>query len=324
MNNSVTEQELLQLSEIAGYDKWEKLDRYFPETKYVPKSERLKTGVINLPPKKQKAVSEKFKMYSYYMNGQRYIVRTDTIDNFEREAKLAVFADRIFREGGVYVSSPVEVDAYCNEERVYSIYSFFGGDNLARRLPEFSTSHQHSFGVEAGKQLKKFHSVLPKEEDKPNAREDMFIILTRLEEKGIKYNGYEQAVSFLKKYHSLPESRPVTAVHGDFSANALFLDKDLNVGLLPIEKSEYDDPITDLVTLPDGYSLPFIKGVFKGLFEGQIPKDFFELLNYYSTLKALTDIDKAQTKEEMRIALARATKVAADYDGYQSSIPVWY
>lgn len=323
-HNGITDEELKQLSHIEHFGQWERIDRYFPETRYVPESDKIKTGVINLPPRKEKKISDSLKLYTVTKNGKTFLLRTDVSDRFAEEAQLAVFADKIFDKGGAYVSSPIEVGGYLKDTMVYSLYNFFCGDNLARRLPDFSTSHQLSFGVEAGKLLKKIHSILPDPEDTPNIHEDMFLILTRLEEKGIKYEGFREASDFMKRYHSLPENRPVTAVHGSFSANALFLDRDLNVGILPLNTAQWDDPISDLVSLPDSYSLPFIKGVFKGLYNGELPKDFFELLCFYSSYRALSDIDAAQNKEDLEIALIRAKKISDDYEKYQSSIPIWY
>lgn len=323
-HNGITEEELKNLCDIENSDKWERIDRYFPETRYSPKNDKIKTGVIGLPPKREKPLSDTLKMYTVKQEGKTYLLRTDVVERFSREGEIAAFADRVFSEGGVYVSSPIEVGAFCGDTMVYSIYNFFCGENLARRLPEYPTSHQLSFGIEAGKQLKKLHSILPGEEDSPNKWADMFLVLTRLNEKGIKYEGFEQASEFMKKYHALPENRPVTAVHGSFSANSLFLDKDLNVGVLPLQDFCWDDPITDLITLPDGYSMPFVKGVFKGLYEGELPKDFFELLCFYSTLSAISDIDSAENKEDLNIALLRAKKLAKDYDNYQSVVPSWY
>ena len=323
-HNGVTEEELKQLSDIEGFQQWERIDRYFPETSYVPDSDKIKTGTISLPPAKKIKPSESLKQYTIRKNGKVFLLRTDFSERFSEEAELAAFAHRVFEEGGAYVSSPLEVGAYFGDTMVYSVYNFFCGDNLARRLSEFSTSHQLSFGIEAGKLLKKLHSILPEDEDTPVQHEDMFLILTKLEEKGIKYEGFAEASAFMKKYHALPDNRPVTAVHGSFSANSLFLDKDLNVGILPLETVLWDDPVTDLISLSDSYSLPFMKGVFKGLFDGQLPKDFFELLCFYSTYRVLNDIDSAESKEDMDMALHRAKKLSEDYEKYQSVIPIWY
>ena len=322
-HNGVTEEELKQLSDIEGYQQWERVDRYFPETSYVPESE-AKAGNQGLSPAKKIKPSPSLKMYTVRKGGKDFLLRTDFSERYEEEAALAAFAHRIFEEGGAYVSSPLEVGAYFNDTMVYSLYNFFCGDNLARRLPEFSTSHQLSFGVEAGKLLKKLHTILPEEDDKPVHHEDMFLILTKLEEKGINYEGFGEASAFMKKYHALPDNRPVTAVHGSFSANSLFLDKDLNVGILPLETAQWDDPVTDLISLSDSYSLPFMKGVLKGLFEGQLPKDFFELLCFYRTYGLLSDIDAADSKEELDAAVLRAQKLSEDYEKYQRVIPSWY
>lgn len=323
-HNGITEEELKQLSTIEGFDKWQKLERYFPETRYVPDSSKLKTGVISIPPKTEKLPSPTLRLYTVVTGGKKLLMRTDTIGRFEKECELAAFTDRIFNEGGVYVSSPVEVGAFDGDRKVYSLYNFFCGDNLARRLPEFSTSHQHAFGIEAGKQLAKLQSVLPAPDDKPSEKTDIFLMLTRMEEKGIKYDSFAEASEFLKRHHSIPENRPVTAKHGSFSANTLFLDKDLNVGMLPLSDAYWGDPVSDLAFLSDGYSLPFIKGVFKGMYNGLLPNDFFELLAYYTTVAALSDVESAADEAQKENAIVRARKIAADLDNYQSVIPIWY
>lgn len=323
--NGVSQEEMTMLSTIEGYGKWKTLDRYDPEKRYIPDSNKMKTGVICLPPIKKRAKSPTLKLYAVTTEeGKKLLIRTDRISRFEEECKLAALTDRIFNEAGVYTSSPLEVGAFEDDTMVYSMYNFFSGDNLAERLPEFYVPEQLSLGVEAGKQLKKLQTITPSEDDEVEVPEDMFVLLARLGEKGVNYQGFSQAAEFLKKHHYIIEKRPVTAIHGDFSANTLFLDSDLNVGMAPLQSVSWGDPITDLVTLPDGYSLPFIKGVYKGLFDGAPPKDFFELLSLYSTVKALRDIDTAITEEETAAAILRAQKIAAEYDNYQSVIPSWY
>lgn len=323
--NGVSQEEMTMLSTIEGYGRWKTLDRYDPENRYIPDSNKLKTGVICLPPIKKRARSLTLKIYAVTTeDGKNLLIRTDRISRFDEECRLAALTDRVFNEAGVYTSSPMEVGAFNDDTMVYSMYNFFSGENLAARLPEFYVPEQLALGVEAGKQLKKFHTITPAEDDEVNQPEDMFVLITRLAEKGVKYQGFSQAADFLKKHHYIIEKRPVTALHGDFSANTLFLDGDLNVGMAPLQSVEWGDPITDLVTLPDGYSLPFIKGVYKGLFDGAPPKDFFELLALYSTVKALRDIDTALTEEDTAAAIIRAQKIAAEYDNYQSIIPSWY
>ncbi|MCM1298661.1 MAG: aminoglycoside phosphotransferase family protein [Firmicutes bacterium] len=323
--NGVSQEEMTKLSTIEGYGKWKTLDGYDPDKRYIPDSNKLKTGVICLPPIKKKAKSPTLKIYAVTTeDGKNLLIRTDRISRFEEECKLAALTDRVFNEAGVYTSSPLEVGAFDDDAMVYSMYNFFSGENLASRLPEFYVPEQLALGVEAGKQLKKLQTLTPTEDDEVKPAEDIFALIARLAEKGIKYQGFGQAAEFLKKRSNITEQRPVTALHGDFSANTLFLDSDLNVGMAPLQSVAWGDPITDLVTLPDGYSLPFIKGVYKGFFDGAPPKDFFELLAIYSTVKALKDIDEAQTEEDSAAAIIRAQKTAAEYDGYQSVIPSWY
>lgn len=324
--NGLTQDELQELSDIEGYGKWLKIERFYPETRYIPEAGKHKTGVIAIPPRKQPPVSPLRRLYMITAaDGKKLLMKTDDISHFDREGEIAEFADRAFGEHGVYVSYPVEVGPYADETRVYSIYIFFGGDNLARQLPSLYVPQQHELGIEAGKQLKKFHMITPIGNATPRKpKEDIFLLLTKLEEKGVKYPGFKEAASFMKKRFDIADKRPVNALHGDFSANTLFIDKGLNVGMFPLEDPYWGDPIKDLISLQDSYSLPFMKGVLKGMFDGAPPSDFFELLAYYCTERALSDIDAASTEEEKAIAIIRAGKMAADLDNYQTVIPGWY
>ena len=316
--------ELKELSSIDAFERWTDIDKYNPEPRFVPDLNKQKTGVIFMPPRHEKPRPESLKMYILKQDGKPMLLRTRSSEDYEEECEIAAFADRIFREGGAYVSSPVEVGAYMEDTRVYSLYSYFGGDNLARRLPELYVPQQHALGVEAGKQLACLQKVKPTQDDKVAPVEDIFMLLTKLGEKGIKYNGFSQAEEFMKNHSSIINGRPVTALHGDFSAHTLFIDSSLSVGILPLEEVHWGDPVRDLASLSDSCSLPFIKGVFKGLYEGAPPKDFFDLLAYYSTERALIDIDTAENEAQLATAIARAEKLAADMDNYQSVVPVWY
>lgn len=321
--NGLSQDELKSLSDIEGFDTWTSIERFYPETRYVPENSKVKTGVISMPPKKRPPVSHDRKLYLVSTKGKKLLLKTDNISQFEKEAEIATFSNRAFNEGGVYVSYPIEVGAYAGETKVYSIYHFFSGDNLARRLPELHIPQQLELGVEAGKQLKKLHSITAKGAP-PEGEEDIFILLTRLEEKNTQYIGFKQASDYMKSHAGITSGRPVCALHGDFSANTLFIDKGLTVGMFPFENPKWGDPISDLTMLQESYSLPFIKGVLKGLFDGAPPSNFFELLAYYSTEHVLSDIDRAHTPDVLANALLRAQKLAADLDSYQSAVPNWY
>lgn len=323
--NGIGQEELSEFSDIESIKRWQRIERYFPETRYAPDGGKLKTGVISIPPRRQPPSPASRRLYLVTVDDRTMLLITDDIAFFDKEVSKAAFADRAFNEGGVYVSYPMEVGPYADETRVYGLYNFFTGDNLARRLPTLYVPQQHELGVEAGKQLKKLHQLAPRGAEGIKVRtNDIFLLLTKLEEKGIRYNGFSEASEFLKSHAEIIKKRPTRALHGDFSANTLFLDKSLNVGMFPFENPDWGDPIKDLTSLQDGYSLPFIKGVFKGLFDGAPPSDFFELLAFYSTERALSDIELSETEEERAVSILRAQKVASDLENYQSIIPVWY
>ena len=323
--SKVTQEELQELSEIDSYGKWLKIERYQPEARYIPEATVTKTANIPLPLRSQPPVPPSRRLYHVTSaDGKTLLIKTDDISRFDRECEIAEFADRTFKND-VYVSYPVEVGPYANESRVYSIYVFFNGDNLARMLPTLYMTQQLELGVDAGKMLKKFHSVKPTAQAVPRKpKEDIFLLLTKLEEKGIDYTGFKEAAEFMKKNFDITDGRPVNALHGDFSANTLFIDKRLNVGMFPLEDPHWGDPIKDLIFLQESYNRPFMKGVLKGWLDGTPPSDFFTLLAYYSTERALSDINTAVTEEEKAIALIRAQKLADDLNNYQVVIPSWY
>lgn len=321
--DSIDQEILQQLSEIDGFKSWTGISPYRPEKHFVPDREKLKTGVLDMPPRPEQGAADSERLYIVTeAAGSRLLLRTRPIEFYEQEAALAAFCDRIFREGKVYAPAPREVGPYAGDSKVYSLYAFFGGDNLARRLQGFYTPQQLSFGIEAGRLLRKFHSVKPRDGD-PHDKYNVEALLESLSARKVKYKGQKEATDFLLAHKVLLAQRPVCALHGSFSANALFIDKNLNIGFNPLTKPLYGDPISDLATLGDSYSLPFIKGVIKGLYDGVVPKNFFELLAFYTTVRSITDIVEA-TAATLAPALQRAAKIAADYTDYQSSVPIWY
>ena len=112
---------MTMLSTIEGYGRWKTLDRYDPENRYIPDSNKLKTGVICLPPIKKRARSLTLKIYAVTTeDGKNLLIRTDRISRFDEECRLAALTDRVFNEAGVYTSSPMEVGAFNDDTMVYS------------------------------------------------------------------------------------------------------------------------------------------------------------------------------------------------------------
>ena len=115
--------ELKELSTIDSFDRWTDIEKYSPEPRYVPDQNKQKTGVIFMPPRREKPRPDSLRMYTLKQDGKPVLLRTRSSEDYEEECVIASFADRIFREGGAYVSTPLEVGAYSDDTRVYSLYS---------------------------------------------------------------------------------------------------------------------------------------------------------------------------------------------------------
>ena len=71
------------------------------------------------------------------------------------------------QELGINMSLPIDFGTCNNEKNVYMLLTWVEGKDLEEILPTLTENEQYQLGREAGKILKKIHSIVVEEDDLP-------------------------------------------------------------------------------------------------------------------------------------------------------------
>ncbi|MCL2774951.1 MAG: phosphotransferase [Oscillospiraceae bacterium] len=97
-------------------------------------------------------------------DGAKYLLRISPISQYETK-KLLLYMTEQIAALGIPMRVPAEF-GIC-DEGVYSIYSWIDGEDLETVLPKLSETEQYALGIQAGKILKRIHSIpIPETQEK--------------------------------------------------------------------------------------------------------------------------------------------------------------
>lgn len=224
------------------------------------------------------------------------------------------------------MTCPLEVGS-CNEERlVYALYSRIKGFDADLVVPKLHTPVQERCGREAGRMLRKLHSVKCPEGGKDGYAEKIRLELERFSSYAVNFRGDKEAVDFLKSNEGIAENRPVCAIHGNYGTGSLVIDKKGGIGIIGFGSWAWGDPVRDFARTRFSCSKSFMKGLVGGYIEENIPEDFFKLMAYYTAADVISEINRAYLSGGERLEAARrqAETAAREYNGFGGTIPSWY
>lgn len=262
-------------------------------------------------------------------NGVQFILRTSDISNYKRHRESAVFAKYMYDTLGLNMNIPVEVAA-CNMDKLaYTIYTWVEGADAERKILGAHTPEQAKYGEKAGKLLKLIHSV-PAPDDILSwdiyFNEKLNKLLKRFEEIKIPFRGSEETVRFLNENRDFLKNRNQTALHGDFHSGNLIFDRNGEYGIIDFDRWCWGDPYMDFQCIRRSCSIPFARGQINGYFGGNIPRDFFPLMGFYTAAEVIREICEAYPygKRAIDEAVAYAEKTAREYNRFEGLVPTWY
>lgn len=238
----------------------------------------------------------------------------------------AVFANYVHEELRLRMSAPVEVAACNNDKLAYSLYRWVDGYDADEVIKKLHTPLQFRFGEEAGKMLRKIHSVKSPTDSVDLFPRNIMSTVERFEACGVRFAGDKDTIDFIKKNIGLTENRPICAIHGDYTTANLVFDKSGGLGIIDFSKWDWGDPMRDFARVRFSCSKAFVKGEINGYFGGDIPPDFFRLMALYTAADIISEITSAYpfSMEKVDKALNDAVAAARMYSGYKGLIPDWY
>ena len=201
-----------------------------------------------------------------------------------------------------------------------------------KTLPHMSETEQYIFGLKTGNMLRTIHSLPAPENFEPwNVR------FNRKAKSWV--DGYKSKpqlhseigdilIVYLNNYRNVLDSRPQTFIHGDFNTENIFIMQNGEISAIDFNSynTPYGDPWWDLNNMAwmPTMSPHFYTGQIKGLFNGEPPGEFWNVLSYYLAYDALAALTDPYGLNGIEDGTAIVNNILKWTDNFNSIIPAWY
>ena len=261
-------------------------------------------------------------------NGQNFLLRITPMEQYEQKKVEFENMKRVSRLG-IPMCQPVEFGT-C-DEGVYSLQSWIDGRDLRDIAPQLTEEELYHYGQEAGKYLKKMHSI-----EAPEGMEDWESFFNRKMDRKIemyrncelKYDGGEAFITYIEQNRHLLKSRPMTYQHGDYHTGNLMIDTEGNLVVIDFNRDDYGDPWEEFnrIVWCVQEAPPFACGMVDGYFDGEVPMEFWTLLALYISSNTLSSLPWAIPfgQGEIDVMTKQAAEILDWYDGMTNVVPKWY
>ena len=261
---------------------------------------------------------------------EHLLLRVSGIDEYDIKKKEFEIIEKYSRLG-FRMSMPKEFGV-CNEnQNTYMLLTWLEGCDLETALPQLSEKEQYQLGRQAGKILKKIHSVQLAEEDIPvkTKKEKKLLQLAKYEESSLRIPNDEIAVRYVKENIDQIWKKSPVYLHGDFHPGNLIYMKDASIGVIDFNRWEVGDPFEEFCKLENfgtESSIPYCIGQIEAYFDDSVPMDFWIANAVYVAQASLFSIKWAEKfgQQEIDGMVARAQRAFSDFDDFRTVIPNWY
>lgn len=261
-------------------------------------------------------------------NGTRYLLRVSDISEYD--AKKAEFEMmRQVSALGVPMCQPIEFGV-C-DEGVFSLQSWIDGDDAEEVISTLSDTEQYVYGLEAGRILKKIHSIpAPSSQEDWEARfnRKMDYKIQKYNECPIKYENGQAFIDYINENRHLLKDRPQAYQHGDYHIGNMMIGRDKKLYIIDFNRNDFGDPWEEfnrIVWCAQKSSL-FASGMVNAYFENNVPLEFWKLLALYISSNTLSSVPWAIPfgEEQIGVMVNQAKEVLEWYENMKNPVPAWY
>ena len=258
----------------------------------------------------------------------RYLLRISSIDQYQKKLNEFNYMKKV-SDIGVNMCEPIEFGT-C-EEGVYSIQAWIDGVDAEEYIPTLTLNEQYLYGITAGKELKKIHSIeapidTPNWEFRFNNKIDRKIKM--YEECPLKYEKGSAFLDFINNNRYLLKNRPNTYQHGDYHIGNMMINAKKELVIIDFNRDDFGDPWEEFnrIVWCAQVSQMFAKGMVDGYFNGEVPDEFWKLLALYICSNTLSSLPWAIPfgDEEIQVMVNQANDILRWYDDMKTYIPSWY
>ncbi len=216
------------------------------------------------------------------------------------------------------------------DEGIYILQTWIDGEDAEEVIPKFTEHEQYSLGVEAGRILKKIHTI-PAPENQPdwetriNNKADLRI--GKYNDCPLKYNNGRAFIDFINANRYLLKGRPQVFQHGDYHIGNMMIENG-KIVIIDFDRYDFGDPWEEFksITWCAKASPLFASGMVNGYFDNEVPVNFWKLLAFYISLGTITSLPWAipYGEGEIKTMKALANEVLDWYDNMLNVVPKWY
>ena len=175
-------------------------------------------------------------------NGTKYLLRISAPERAKNREQLFAMHQRV-QELNLPIS--VSLDYGLCDEGAYLLQTWVEGQDAEDVIPSLSKEEQYTYGLEAGRILRKLHTIpapegLPTWEDYFNAKIDRKIRM--YEACPLKYEGAEHFLRYLQENRHLLHGRPQSFQHGDYHIGNMMVDNLGQLQIIDFDKYDFGDP----------------------------------------------------------------------------------
>ena len=260
--------------------------------------------------------------------GQKFLLRVSDISQYDVKLNEFRMMEKVAALG-VPMCSPIEFGE--NEEGVYSVQSWIDGDDAESYIPTCSDTEKYVYGLEAGRILKKIHSIpapASQEDWETRFNRKIDVKIKKYGECPLKYENGQAFIDFINENRRLLKNRPQVYQHGDYHIGNMMIDRSGKLNVIDFNRNDYGDPWEEfnrIVWCAQAEPL-FASGMVNGYFDGEVPLDFWKLLALYISSNTLSSLYWAIPFGQAEIDTMRnqAEEVLSWYDGMKCVVPKWY
>ena len=261
-------------------------------------------------------------------NGTRYLLRVSDIAEYDKK-QLEFNMMKQVAALDVPMCQPIEFGV-C-DEGVYSIQSWIDGEDAEEIIPVLSDTEQYVYGLEAGRILKRIHSI-----PAPATQEDWEVWFNRkmdykIKKYGecpIKYENGQAFIDYINENRHLLKGRPQTYQHGDYHIGNMMIGRDGKLYIIDFNRNDYGDPWEDIkaITWDVEASQMFASGRINGYFDSDVPEEFWRIFALYISCGILSSLPWAIPfgEEQIQVMVNQAKEVLSWYDNMRNPVPTWY
>ncbi len=295
-----------RLQDIPGYRKWIRIERIY------------------------KGWSEDEKYFLQDREGRKLLLRIADIELYSRKKKEyeCLIA---FSQLNIQMNRPVTFGVCNAGSMVYLITTWLEGEEARDIVPRLKVEEQYLLGREAGRILRKMHSLptpgdLEPWEERYGRKIDN--VLERYKADSSRIGQDDKVIKHINENKHLLQGREQALQHGDFHLGSMIMTNKGQLGIIDFNRCSYGDPWEeyDRYIFTWQVSVPFAVGQIHGYFLNQVPDDFFKLMSLYNATNILASLPWAEQfgQGELNFMLQNAEQVIRCYDYFKRYVPSWY